>query len=115
MSRPSPHTDIVYQAIVDLSNECGVAEREAIKKRTGLHYSLIDEAVKRLREDEGNVLRKKPGHFVPVAKYAEQAISATVLDDGHVKVECGNDLMTLTPRGCAALMGLLTGYALMRE
>jgi len=115
MSRPSPHTEIVYQAIVDLSNEVGVAEREAIKKRTGLHYSLIDEAVKRLREDEGNVLRKKPGHFVPVAKYAEQAVSATVLDDGHVKVECGNDLMTLTPRGCAALIGLLTGYALMRE
>lgn len=112
MSRPSPHTDVVYQAVRDLSTESSIARRDALKRRTGLPYSIIDEAIKRLREDEGNIYRLKSGAFVPVERYQEEAISATILVDGVVKIESGDQLMTLSPRGCAKLMGLLVGVAL---
>ena len=112
MSRPSPHTDVVYQAVRDLSTESSIARRDALKRRTGLPYSIIDEAIKRLREDEGNVYRLKSGAFVPVERYQEEAISATILVDGVVKIESGDQLMTLSPRACAKLMGLLVGAAL---
>ena len=112
MSRPSPHTDVVYQAVRDLSTESSIARRDALKRRTGLPYSIIDEAIKRLREDEGSVYRLKSGAFVPVERYQEEAISATILVDGVVKIESGDQLMTLSPRGCAKLMGLLVGVAL---
>jgi len=113
MSRPSPHTDVVYQAVRDLSTESAIARREALRKRTGLPYSIIDEAIKRLREDEGSVYRLRSGAFVPIDRYEEEAISATVLIDGHVKLEVGDQLLTLTPRGCAKIMGLLVGAAMM--
>lgn len=113
MSRPSPHTNIVYKAVRDLSDEETIARRESLKKRTGLPYSIIDEAIKRLREDEGSVYRLKSGAFIPIERYEEEAISATVLIDGHVKIEVGDQLMTLTPRGCAKMMGLLVGAAMM--
>jgi len=113
MSRPSPHTNIVYRAVRDLSDEESIARRESLKKRTGLPFSIIDEAIKRLREDEGSVYRLKSGAFVPIEKYEEEAISATVMIDGHVKIEVGDQLMTLTPRGCAKMMGLLVGAAMM--
>ncbi len=113
MSRPSPHTDVVYQAVRDLTDEETVARRESLRKRTGLPYSIIDEAIKRLREDEGSVYRLKSGSFLPIDRYDEEAISATVLTDGHVKLEVGDQLMTLTPRGCAKVMGLLVGAAMM--
>ncbi len=112
MSRPSPHTDVVYQAVRDLSSEQQIARREALKKRTGLPFSIIDEAIKRLREDEGNIYRLKSGAFIPVERYKEEAISATMLVDGHIKIEVGDYLMQLTPRGCAKLMGLLVGVAM---
>lgn len=113
MSRPSPHTNIVYKAVRDLSDEETIARRESLKKRTGLPYSIIDEAIKRLREDEGSVYRLKSGAFIPIERYEEEAISATVLIDGYVKIEVGDQLMTLTPRGCAKMMGLLVGAAMM--
>lgn len=113
MTRPSPHTDVVYQAVRDISTESGVARRDALKKRTGLPYSIIDEAIKRLREEEGSVYRLKSGAFVPIHRYEEEAISATVMIDGRVKIEVGDQLMTLTPRGCAKVMGLLVGAAMM--
>ena len=113
MSRPSPHTNIIYKAVRDLSDEETIARRESLKKRTGLPYSIIDEAIKRLREDEGSVYRLKSGAFIPIERYEEEAISATVLIDGHVKIEVGDQLMTLTPRGCAKMMGLLVGAAMM--
>jgi len=43
----------------------------------------------------------------------EEAMSATVLIDGHVKIESGDQLMRLTPRGCAKLLGLIVGIAMM--
>lgn len=115
MKRPSPHTDIVYQAVVDLSQRDGVAKRDFLKARTGLPFSIVDEAVKRLKEDEKSVKMLKPGHFVPIKKYDEQACSATVLDDGRCKIEKGDDLITLTPREAASFIGLLVGYAMMNQ
>jgi len=113
MSRPSPHTNVVFQAVRDLTDEDSIARRESLRKRTGLHYSIIDAAIKRLREEEGSIYRLKSGAFVPIERYQEEAISATVLIDGHVKLEVGDQLITLTPRGCAKVMGLLVGASLM--
>lgn len=113
MSRPSPHTNVVYQAVRDLTDEETIARRDAVRKRTGLPYSIIDEAIKRLREDEGSIYRLKSGAFVPIERYEEEAVSATVMVDGHVKLEIGDQLLTLTPRGCAKVMGLLVGAAMM--
>jgi len=115
MARPSAHTDIVYQAVNDLSNMDGVARRNALKSRTGLPFTIVDEAIKRLKEEEGSVKMLKPGVFVPVKKYYEHACSATVLEDGRCKMEKGDELVTLTPREAASFLGLLVGYAMMNQ
>lgn len=115
MSRPSPATTVVYQAISDLANSESAARRKKIQQRTGLPTTIMDEAIRRLKEDEMTVKMVKPGHFVPVRVYDEEACSATVLDDGRCKIEKGDSLITLTPREAAAFLGLLVGYSLMNS
>ena len=105
--------EIVYQAIVDLCNTYGIANREMVVQATGFKAPLVDEAVKQLREVDLAINRHKNGQWTPVFKFDEDAISATVLDNGMVKLECGSQLMTLTPRAARMTVALLGGFALI--
>lgn len=103
---------VVFQAIVDLCNVYPVATREAIIKSTGLKFSIVDEAVKKLREEDQTIHRQKSGHFVPIKIFDELPVTATVLDDGRAKVEHGDHVMALTPRAARSMAMLLWGYVM---
>lgn len=105
--------EIVYQAIVDLTNVYGLANREMVVQATGFKAPLVDEAVKQLREVDLCINRHKNGQWTPVFKYNEDHISATVLDNGMVKLESGDQVMNLTPRGARMTVALLGGFALI--
>jgi len=110
----APHIKAkVYQAIVDLHHQYGVARRDSILNVTGLKFSLVDEAVKSLREEDLTITRIKGGFFVPVQCYEETPVSVTGLDDGRYKLESGDEVITLTPRAARMVVALLGGIALL--
>jgi len=61
--------EIVYQAIVDLTNTYGLANREMVVQATGFKAPLVDEAVKQLREVDLAINRHKNGQWTPVFKF----------------------------------------------
>ena len=105
--------DFVYQAIVDLTNVYGMANREMVVQATGFKASLVDEAVKQLREVDLAINRHKNGQWTPVFKFDENPITATVLDNGQIKLEHGDEMMLLTPRAARMTVALLGGFALI--
>jgi len=105
--------EIVYQAIVDLSQVYGTANREQIIKATGLKFSIVDEAVKWLREEALTINRHKNGVFSPVILHKEYPPSTTSIDDGLVLIESGDQQMRVTPRIAGEMGKQLIGYALM--
>lgn len=112
MSLPSPWTEPVWQAICDLAEESGkgTALRQDVLTRTGAPFvSLVDEAVKRLIEERGCVIRIKPGVFMPVQPFEEEACSFTVLENSFVKLEKGDVVMSFTPRGWARFIATVSG------
>ena len=110
---PKKNTEIVYQCIIDLENAYGFAQRDAIIKETGLIASLVDEAIKTLRETDGSIYRGKKGYFYRVKKYNEETVSGTYMEDGRMKMEHGETIDILTPRMARAYVALLGGFILM--
>ena len=105
--------EIVYQAIVDLCNTYGLANREMVVQATGFKAPLVDEAVKQLREVDLAINRHKNGQWTPVFKFPLNPLSATILDDGMVKLEKADQMMDLTPRDARMVVALLGGFALI--
>lgn len=103
----------VYQAICDLTGQYGFARRDSIINVTGLKFSLVDEAVKSLREEDLTINRIKGGYFTPVKCFQEEPVSVTGLDDGRYKLECGDQVVTFTPRAARMAVALLGGVALL--
>ncbi len=104
--------EIVYQAIVDLSQVYGTANREQIVKATGLKFSIVDEAVKWLREEALTINRHKNGVFSPVMRHKEYSPSTTSVEDGLVLIESGDQQMRVTPRIAGEIGKQCIGYAL---
>lgn len=104
--------EIVYQAIVDLSQVYGTATREQIVKATGLKFSIVDEAVKWLREEALTINRHKNGVFSPVMRHKEYSPSTTSVEDGLVLIESGDQQMRVTPRIAGEIGKQCIGYAL---
>ncbi len=103
----------VYQAICDLTERYGHATRDAIIKVTGLKFSLVDEAVKSLREEDLTINRMKGGIFTPVQCFEEFPVSVSGLEDGRFKIEYSDSVMTVTPKAARMLVALLGGVALL--
>lgn len=101
----------ILDAIVDLHNAEQMVTREALQEVTGLKLTIIDDRVAVL-VDEGSVLRKGRGVFEPAAKHPPaRPISKTQMPDGTVKIEIGDDVLTLTPREDRILAKLQAGVA----
>ena len=102
----------VYGAIVDLHNHEQVVTRNTLQTATGLKLSIIDDRLSKLVED-GFVCRVERGVFVPIIQHpAARVISKTVLSDGTVVIDVGDDVLTLTPREAMRLGKLLLGEAM---
>lgn len=101
----------VLQTIIDLTNARRPAARVLIAQLLNEKLSVVDDAVKRLRED-GLVRTVVPGILEPVAQHPpSRPMSRTVLPDGRTKVEIGDELLTLTPHEAQMLGMMFAGDA----
>lgn len=104
---------VVLDAVNELHSLDHVATRQTIMELTGLKQSLVDDCLKYLC-DEMMIRRLERGCYAPIKRYPKpRQIWQTVLDDGTVKIEIGDDVLTLTPKE-ARVMGMqLAGFMMM--
>ena len=101
----------ILDAIHDLHNAEQLVTREALQEVTGLKLTIIDDRVAVL-VDDGAVIRKGRGVFVPAIQHPPaRPISKTVMPDGMVKIEIGDDVISLTPREDRTLASIQAGTA----
>ena len=97
----------IEQAIRDLTNINRVASREMIAEITGLKMNIVDDHIKRMKDD-GKIRRVLNGVFELTEEVREdRAISMTYLPKGVCKLEIGDHCIELTLRE-ARIVGLAT-------
>ncbi|UZA02078.1 hypothetical protein LP092_08710 [Moraxella bovis] len=101
----------VLEAVIDLHNKETPASRTTIAKLTGIKQTAVDECLKRLADDE-LIYRLCSGVYSPVVQHPPQrTIYKTMLPDGTVKLDIGDDVLTLTPKEARTLGGLMYAEA----
>lgn len=111
--KPAPITSTlrVYEAVRDLRAGEQIATRETVAELTGLKLSVVDDRLRTL-VDDGQLKRLLRGVYELVETFPpSRAISKTIMGDGFVKIEIGDDLLTLTPTEDRALALLQAGAA----
>ncbi|MFI8608520.1 hypothetical protein ACIGFL_09365 [Pseudomonas sp. NPDC077649] len=105
-------TQIVLEALQDLHAQEQIVTREALAEVTGLKVAVVDDRLKALVAD-GDVARVQRGIYVPVDQHPPaRHISKTILPDGTVKIDIGDQVLTLTPREDRMLANLFAGVTL---
>lgn len=104
-----PTKQVVLEAVRYLHGLEQIVTRETLADETGLSLTTLDDRLAVL-VDDGLVIRVQRGVFVPAEQYpATRAISRTILPNGFVKIEIGDELLTLTPRESRMLGELTAG------
>ena len=88
------------------------AGRTIISNMTGLKMTIVDDHIKRLKDD-GRIRLVVNGVFEPVEITQDRAISSTVVPGGGVKLEIGDVCIDLTPRECRNLVAVVGGHVLL--
>ncbi|MHA3061741.1 hypothetical protein ACX1N5_13950 [Acinetobacter sp. ANC 4636] len=106
-------TEIIFEAIQDLHNQEQIVTREVLAETTGLKMSIVDDRLSHL-VGLGHIIRVQRGIFVPAPKHRPaRLISKTMLPDGTVKLDIGDDeVLTLTPREARQLGNLMLAEAM---
>lgn len=104
------NADVVFEAIQDLHAQEQIVTRETLASITGFKLTVIDDRVGNLI-DNGKVIRVQRGVFVPAEQHpSARIITKTILPDGTVKIEIGDDhVLTLSPREDRTLAMLMAG------
>lgn len=104
-------SETIFQACIGLRNEGRLITRQVLAKVTSLKMGIVDDHVTRLAE-HGRLRRVSNGVVELVEQFpANRPISKTVLPDGSVKIEVGDDLVCLTPGEAQVVGGMLLGEA----
>lgn len=114
IEKPQTNAKRIYQCIVDLTSSNRVASRQVIASMTGLKMTIVDDHVKRMKDD-GKLTSPVNGIFEPVEDAEiDRAVSITYLSNGRVKLEIGDDCLDLSRREAvnvkAASAGADVGY-----
>lgn len=106
-------TEIIFEAIQDLHNQEQIVTREVLAETTGLKMSIVDDRLSHL-VNLGHIIRVQRGVFIPTPKHRPaRLMSKTVLPDGTVKIDIGDDqILTLTPREARTLGNLMVAEAM---
>lgn len=105
-------TDIVLDAVIDLHNQEQIVTRETLSSILDLKLAIIDDRLSYLI-DTDRIKRVQRGVFVPVIRHPPaRIVSKMILPDGTVKVEIGDDVITLTPREARYLGNLMAADAM---
>lgn len=109
---PKPNAQTILEAIDDLHSQEQIVTRETLSKHTGLKLSIIDDRLSYL-VDNGQIIRVQRGVFIPTQRHKpSRVMSKTVLPDGTVVIDIGDDVLTLTPREARNLGNLMVGEAM---
>lgn len=102
----------VYEAVVELHNKEIPASRTTIAEILGIKQTVIDDCLKVLADDE-LIYRLCSGVYAPVVQHPPaRTVYKTILPDGTVKLEVGDDhILTLTPKEARTLGGLMYAEA----
>lgn len=112
MATSSNLQEIVLQCIKDLTNSQRPANRILIAQYLGWELGRVDDAVKRLKED-GLVRTTVPGYVEPVETHPpSRPVSNTILPDGTVILELGDDQIRMTPHEAQMVGKQLQGHAM---
>lgn len=115
-AKPVTSTDRIYDAVRELRSLEQIATRETVAELTGLKLSVVDDRLRAL-VDDGKLKRLLRGIYELVEAYpASRAISKTIVGNGYVKIEIGDQLLTLTPsedRDLAMLQAGAAGQAVL--
>lgn len=110
-SKPIPSTERIYQAVRELRAMDQVATRETVAELTNLKLSVVDDRLRNL-VDDGKLKRLLRGVYELVESFPEpRAISKTVLPNGAVVYDIGDDVWTLSPQEARVLAELSMGAA----
>lgn len=109
--KPIPSTERIYQAVRELRAMDQIATRETVAELTGLKLSVVDDRLRNL-VDDGRLKRLLRGVYELVESFPEpRAISKTVLPNGAVVYDIGDDVWTLSPQEARVLAELSMGAA----
>ena len=104
-------TTTVLDAVRELHELGQIAARETVAHRTGLKLSIVDDRLRALTDD-GDLVRVARGVYEPAVRYPQpRVISKTVLHNGMVKYDIGDEVLTLTPTEARRLAELSMGAA----
>lgn len=102
-------TQIVLQAVQDLHAQEQIVTRETLTEVTGLKLAIVDDRLAALVDDMV-IRRVQRGVYVPAEQHPPaRVISKVLLPDGTVKIDIGDQVLTLTPREDRMLAALQAG------
>ena len=105
------HSEQVLRAIIDLDAHDKRPTRQAIAAITHLAIPRISESINTLF-DAGKIKRLYDGVWIPVDTTPDRVISASPMPQGRLKIELGDEIITLTPRESFELAKLVGGILL---
>jgi hypothetical protein len=112
MTTKRSSTQIILEAVQDLHAQEQIVTRETLNALTGLKLSIIDDRVGAL-VDDGLVVRVQRGVYVPAETHPPaRVISKMLLPDGTVKIDIGDQVLTLTPKEDRMLAQLMAGVVM---
>lgn len=100
--------DQVYDAILELSDSETPAKAADVARVTGLAMPIVYDSIKALKQ-RGRIFSDNGAFFAADEVPDTQAVSHTILPDGRVKLEKGDQVMDLNPREARALAKTLAG------
>lgn len=110
-SMPIPSTQRVYDAVRDLREADQIATRETVADMTGLKLGVVDDRLRTL-VDDGRLKRLLRGVYELVEFFpAPRVMSCTILSNGWIKMEVGDELLTMTPSEARRATRALGGFA----
>lgn len=112
MTQPTiTSTQRIYDAVCELHALEQVATRETVAELTGLKLTVVDDRLGALVDDE-RLKRVLRGVYVPVEQHPPaRPMAKMILPNGTVKIEIGDEVLTLTPKEDRALAMLQAGAA----
>ena len=110
-SKPIPSTERIFQAVRELRAMDQIATRDTVAELTGLKMTVVDDRLRTL-VDDGKLKRLLRGVYELVESFPEpRAISKTVLPNGAVVYDIGDEVLTLSPQEARVLAELSMGAA----
>lgn len=105
-------SEIIYSAALDLYQSQQIVSRKALAEVTGQKMSVVDDRLKVL-VDDGLMRRVENGVYIPIFKHHEsRIISKTIMPDGSIKIDIGDEVLELTPHEAMILGRNLVGEAI---